>query len=61
MALNRKFPLRYIDREDIVPLTEIAAKTTGLSTYDELLNIPLKSLISVFQFFLMVYRPQSKA
>ncbi|MBN1888676.1 MAG: hypothetical protein JW850_11835 [Thermoflexales bacterium] len=35
MALNRKFALRYIDREDIVPLTEIAAKTTGLSRYDE--------------------------
>jgi len=40
MALNRKFALRYIAREDIVPLTEIAAKATGLSTYDELLNIP---------------------
>jgi len=40
MALNRKFALRYIGREDIVPLTEIAAKTTGLSTYDELLNSP---------------------
>jgi len=40
MALNRKFALRYIDREDIVPLTEIAVKTTGLSTYDELLDIP---------------------
>jgi len=40
MALNRKFALRYIDREDIVPLTEIAAKTTGLSTYNELLNTP---------------------
>jgi len=40
MALNRKFALRYIAREDIVPLTEIAEKTTGLSTYDELLNMP---------------------
>ena len=38
MALNRKFALRYIDREDIVPLTAFAAKATGLATYDELLN-----------------------
>lgn len=40
MALNRKFALRYIDRQDIVPLTEIAAKVTGLPTYEELLKIP---------------------
>lgn len=40
MALNRKFALRYIGREDIVPLTEIAAKTTGLPTYDEILSAP---------------------
>jgi len=38
MALNRKFALKYIDREDIVPLTELAAKTTGLATYDALLK-----------------------
>lgn len=38
MALNRKFALRYIDQEDIVPLTELAAKTTGLATYDEILD-----------------------
>jgi len=38
MALNRKFALRYISREDIVPLTELSAKTTGLATYDELLD-----------------------
>ncbi|WP_461208318.1 glutamate synthase-related protein [Desulfocurvus sp. DL9XJH121] len=37
MALNRKFALRHIEREDIVPLTEIAAKATGLATYDALL------------------------
>jgi glutamate synthase domain-containing protein 2 len=42
MALNRKFALRHIEREDIVPLTEIAAKTTGLPTYGELLNLPCK-------------------
>ena len=38
MALNRKFALQYINREDIVPLTEIAAKTTGLPTYEEILH-----------------------
>jgi len=38
MALNRKFALRYIDREDIVPLTDQAAKETGLASYMELLD-----------------------
>lgn len=38
MALNRKFALRLINREDIVPLTEIAAKTSGLCTYEQLLE-----------------------
>lgn len=33
MALNRKFALDYIDRSDIVPLTEIAAEVSGLDTY----------------------------
>lgn len=42
MALNRKFSLKCIEREDIVPLTEIAAKTTGLATYEEMLNLPDK-------------------
>jgi hypothetical protein len=37
MALNRKFALRFIEREDIVPLTEHAAKVTGLPTYEDLL------------------------
>lgn len=37
MALNRKFALRHIGREDIVPLTDLAAKVTGLPTYEELL------------------------
>ena len=40
MALNRKFTLQYIEREDIVPLTDMAAKATGLPTYDELLVTP---------------------
>lgn len=36
MALNRKFELKYIDRSDIVPLTELAAQVTGLDTYDDI-------------------------
>ena len=35
IALNRKFALRHIDREDIVPLTDHAARVTGLATYDQ--------------------------
>jgi glutamate synthase domain-containing protein 2 len=36
MALNRKFALRHIGREDILPLTDAAAKASGLPTYEEL-------------------------
>jgi hypothetical protein len=36
MALNRKFALRTIGREDILPLTDAAAKASGLPTYEEL-------------------------
>jgi len=39
MALNRKFSLGHISREDIVPLTDAAAKATGLATYEELLEL----------------------
>ena len=35
MALNRKFTLKHIDRDDIVPLTELAREVTGLKTYKE--------------------------
>jgi glutamate synthase domain-containing protein 2 len=35
MALNRKFALRHIERADIVPLTDRAARATGLATYAE--------------------------
>jgi hypothetical protein len=38
MALNRKFALRYIERDDIVALTESAARATGLASYDERFN-----------------------
>ncbi|MBN1938550.1 MAG: FMN-binding glutamate synthase family protein [Candidatus Aminicenantes bacterium] len=38
MALNRKFTLRTIGREDILPLTDQAARETGLPTALELLD-----------------------
>jgi len=41
MALNRKFALKHIEREDVVPLTEHAAKVTGLATYEELATAAL--------------------
>ncbi len=44
MALNRKFALSYIDRRDIVPLTEIAKQVTGLKTYNELAEDELEKL-----------------
>ncbi len=44
MALNRKFSLQYIDRSDIVPLTDLAAKITGLQSYSELANKELNNI-----------------
>ena len=44
MALNRKFSLEYIDRSDIVPLTELAAKVSGLETYAEIAKRELQKL-----------------
>jgi len=44
MALNRKFLIEYIDRTDIVPLTELASKTTGLETYEDIVERELKKL-----------------
>lgn len=44
MALNRKFNLNAIEREDILPLTESAASITGLATSREILSNELKSL-----------------
>ena len=32
MALNRKFDVSYINRDDIIPMTELAATVTGLKT-----------------------------
>jgi hypothetical protein len=44
MALNRKFSLRYIGREDILPLTDEAARVSGLPTYEDLAGSPLEKL-----------------
>lgn len=44
MALNRKFSLNYIDRSDIIPLTDLAVKVTGLETYNDILNRKLQNL-----------------
>jgi glutamate synthase-like protein len=44
MALNRKFSLEYIDRSDIIPLTELAAKVTGLDTYEDLVKKELENI-----------------
>ncbi|HZK09607.1 MAG TPA: glutamate synthase-related protein [Clostridia bacterium] len=35
MALNRKFALKYISREDLVPLTSLAAEVSGLDTFND--------------------------
>lgn len=44
MALNRKFRLSYIDRSDIIPMTELAAQVTCLDTYDDILIRELEKL-----------------
>ncbi len=44
MALNRKFNLASIEREDVVPLTGEAKKITGLKDYADLLEEGLKQL-----------------
>lgn len=44
MALNRKFKLKFISRDDIVPLTEIASQVTGLNTYDDIMVKELEML-----------------
>lgn len=44
MALNRKFRLEFIDRSDIIPMTELAAQVSGLDTYDDILVRELKNL-----------------
>lgn len=44
MALNRKFALEHIDRSDVIPLTDLAAKITGLDTYQDIVKRELKKL-----------------
>ncbi len=44
MALNRKFNLENITREDVVPLTAEAKVATGLKDYQDLLEEGLKQL-----------------
>lgn len=45
MALNRKFALEYIDRSDIVPLTDIAARVSGIDD-------PMKSAEKAIDLFI---------
>ncbi|MFA6782993.1 MAG: glutamate synthase-related protein, partial [Sedimentibacter sp.] len=44
MALNRKFDIKYIDRSDIFPLTDLAAEVTGLETYEDIYVKELEKL-----------------
>ncbi len=44
MALNRKFDIKYIDRSDIFPLTDLAAEVTGLDTYEDVYVKELEKL-----------------
>ena len=44
MALNRKFDIKYIDRSDIFPLTDLAAQVTGLDTYEDVYVRELEKL-----------------
>lgn len=44
MALNRKFNIKDINRDDIIPLTELAAKVSGLKTYNEILENELENI-----------------
>lgn len=44
MALNRKFDLNSIERQDVVPLTDWAKNITGLKDFNELMKEALKGL-----------------
>ncbi|NLB32381.1 MAG: FMN-binding glutamate synthase family protein [Tissierellia bacterium] len=44
MALNRKFDIKYIDRNDVFPLTDLAADVTGLDTYEDVYVRELEKL-----------------
>ncbi len=44
MALNRKFDLSCISSDDIIPMTELASKVTGLKSWREVLDQELQDL-----------------
>jgi hypothetical protein len=44
MALNRKFDLSCISRDDLIPMTALAAEVTGLKSWSELTDEVLKNL-----------------
>lgn len=44
MALNRKFTLAHIERRDLVPMTDLACRATGLKNYQTLLDEALDIL-----------------
>ncbi len=44
LALNRKFDIKYIDRSDIFPLTDLAKEVTGLDTYKDVYMRELEKL-----------------
>ncbi len=44
MALNRKYSLRHISQEDIIPLTELASRVTGLDMCTERIKKELLNL-----------------
>ncbi len=44
LALNRKFDLTAIDRSDLIPLTDLAAQVSGLSTYHDRVRKELETI-----------------
>ncbi|HQL47797.1 MAG TPA: glutamate synthase-related protein [Holophaga sp.] len=44
MALNRKFALEHLDRNDLIPLTEAAARATGLPTVEDLTRLEVEEM-----------------
>lgn len=44
MALNRKFELAYISREDVAPLTDLAARVTGLQSLRDMTKGALEDI-----------------
>ena len=44
MALNRKFDLDSIERQDVVPLTDKAKEITGLMDYSQLMKKAIEDI-----------------